>query len=43
MYRQELQFLYSVGRLLMFYISTKFHENILNGFQVRERTQNYHC
>ena len=25
------------------YISVKFHENVLNGFRVIERTQNYHC
>ena len=24
-------------------MSMKFHENILNGFQVIEGTQNYHC
>ena len=28
---------------MMLYISMKFHENILNGFQVIEQTQNYHC
>ena len=28
--------------LMMLYISMKFHDNILNGFQVIERTQNYH-
>ena len=27
----------------MLYISMKFHENILNGFQVIEQTQNDHC
>ena len=27
----------------MFYISMKFHENILNGFQVIERIQKDHC
>ena len=26
----------------MFYISMKFHDNILDGFQVIEWTQNYH-
>ena len=25
------------------YMSMKFHENILNGFEVIEGTQNYHC
>ena len=43
MYRQDLRFLYSARRLMMLYISMKFHENILNGFQVIEGTQNYHC
>ena len=28
---------------MMLYISLKFHENILNGFEVTEGTQNYHC
>ena len=27
---------------MMLYISMKFHDNILNGFQVIEWTQNYH-
>ena len=27
----------------MLYISVKFHENVLNGFQVIERTRNDHC
>ena len=39
MYRQELQFLWSACGLMMLYISVKFHENILNGFQVIEQTQ----
>ena len=43
MYRQDLRFLCSAHRLMMLYISMKFHENILNGFQVIEQTQNYHC
>ena len=43
MYRQELLFLYSASRLMMLYIFMKFHENILNGFQVIEQTQNCHC
>ena len=35
LYRQELLFLCSAPRLMMFlYFYTKFHENILNGFQV---------
>ena len=28
---------------MMLYISMKFRENILNGFQAIERTQNGHC
>ena len=28
---------------MMLYISMKFHENILKGFQVIEWTQNDHC
>ena len=39
MYRQELQFLWSARGLMRLYISVKFHENILNGFQVIEQTQ----
>ena len=38
MYGQELWFLCSAHRLMMLYISMKFHENILNGFQVLEQT-----
>ena len=36
LYRQELRFLCSAPRLMMLYISMKFHDNILNGFQVIE-------
>ena len=43
MYRQELQFLWSAHHLIILYMSMKFHENILNGFQVIEGTQNFHC
>ena len=32
----------SEGNLIL-YMSMKFHENILNCFQVIEGTQNYHC
>ena len=32
LYRQELQFLSSACHLMMFYISMKFHENILKDF-----------
>ena len=28
---------------MMLYISMKFHQNILNSFQVIEWTRNYHC
>ena len=42
MYRQVLGFLWSACCLMMLYISMKFHENILNGFQVFERTRNDH-
>ena len=43
MYRQELLLLCSAHHVMILYISIKFHENILNGFQVIEGTQNYHC
>ena len=43
MYRQELRFLCSARRLMILYVSMQFHENIINGFQVTERTKNYHC
>ena len=39
MYRQELWFLWFACHLMMLNISTKFHENILNGFQVIEWTR----
>ena len=35
----ELWFLFSAHRLMMVYICTKFHENILNGIRVMERTR----
>ena len=31
------------GGDIILYMSMKFHENILNSFQVIEGTQNYHC
>ena len=34
----ELRFLFSAHRLMMIYICTKFHENILDGIKVKERT-----
>ena len=43
LYRQELLFLCSAHHLTMLYISMKFHENILKGFQVIEQTQNDRC
>ena len=43
MYRYELRFLCCAHRLMMLYISIKFHANILKGFQVIERTRNDHC
>ena len=43
MYRQELRFLCSARHLMKLYISMMYHENILNGFQITERTQNYNC
>ena len=43
LYRQELQFLWSAPHLKILDLSMKFHENILNSFQVIEGTQNYHC
>ena len=34
----ECQFLYSANRLMIVYICTKFHENILKSIKVMERT-----
>ena len=34
-----LRFLLSAHRLIVFYISTNFHENLLNGIRVIERTK----
>ena len=39
LYGQVLLFLCSGCRRMMLYISMKFHENILKGFQIIERTQ----
>ena len=33
----ELRFLFSARCLVMFYICTKFHENIFDGFKVIDR------
>ena len=38
--KAELSFLYMTCRLVLFYISTKYHQNIPNSYQVTERTQN---
>ena len=38
---QELWFVRSAHRLMLVNISMKFHEDILNGFQVTERTQDF--
>ena len=35
----ELWFLFSAHRLMIIYISTKFHENILDGIKAIERTR----
>ena len=35
----ELRFLRSARRLMVLNICVKFHENILNGFEVTERTR----
>ena len=37
----ELRFLCSTRQLLMLNICVNFHENILNGFEVTDRTQVY--
>ena len=42
LYKQELLFLPSACRLIMLYISMKFHDNILNSFQVIKPTRNYY-
>ena len=35
----ELRFLRSARRLMVLNICVKFHENILNGFEITERTR----
>ena len=35
----ELLFLFSAHRLMVVYICTKFHENILGGIEFKERTR----
>ena len=37
--RVELQFLFSAHRLMMVYICTKYHENILDGMEIIEQTR----
>ena len=41
-YIQALWFLHSARRLMLINISMKFHEDILNGFQVTEWTRFFH-
>ena len=36
--KRELSFLYATHCHVLFYITMKFHQNILNGIQVIERT-----
>ena len=38
--KAELSFLYVTHRLVLFYISAKYHQNIPKGIRVTERTQN---
>ena len=42
-YRQELWFLSFACRLMVFYISMKFHENTQTGFRFKEWICNYYC
>ena len=37
--KPELQFMCSARRLMVFNVCVKFHENMLSGFKVMERTQ----
>ena len=39
--KPELSFLYMTSRLVLFYISTKYHQNIPKGIQVTERTRSF--
>ena len=41
--REELRFLSSARCQMMLYISMKFHEIVLNVFQVTEQTRNDDC
>ena len=38
--KQELSFLYTTCQLVLFYISTKYHQSISKGTHVTEQTQN---
>ena len=38
--KAELLFLYATRRLILFYISTKYHQNIPKCIRVTERTRN---
>ena len=42
LYTKELWFLHSAGHTMLINISIKFHEDILNGLKVIERTQFCH-
>ena len=39
--KAELSFLYKTSRLVLFYISTKYHQNIPKGIQVTEQTRGF--
>ena len=39
--KAELSFLYATRRLVLFYISAKYHRNIPKGIRVTERTRNF--
>ena len=39
--KAELSFLYATHRLVLFYISTKYHQNIPKGIQVTEWTRSF--
>ena len=39
--KAELSFLYGTRHLILFYISTKYHQNIPKGIRVTEQTRNF--
>ena len=39
--KAELSFLYATCRLVLFYISAKYHQNISKGIPVTEQTRNH--